>query len=63
MPTMDWEKLLQAILLGMMILLLLPRLQEINEQSREAKPGDWWAVIIPILIVIIFVMLLIFGMR
>lgn len=57
-----WIKIATALLIGLMIVLLLPVAKRMYQQSPEARPGDWQAVIIPIALVVLFVILLVrFG--
>jgi hypothetical protein len=56
---MDWMEIGMAILLGMMIIMLLPRAKAMLTQSPKAEPGDWQGAILPILLVVGFVILLI----
>lgn len=54
----EWTKWLWALLLGAMILTLLPWAKQMVRHSPKARPGDWQAVVIPILLVVGFVLLL-----
>jgi len=56
---MDWMKIGSALLLGMMVLFLWPRAKQMLQDSPKAQPGDWQAVILPILAVVGFIILLI----
>ncbi|PLY11966.1 MAG: hypothetical protein C0631_17775 [Sedimenticola sp.] len=60
---MDWMKIGWALLLVLMILALLPRAKAMMTDSPKAQPGDWNAVLLPILGVVAFVMLLITLVR
>ncbi len=48
-----------AVLVGMMILTLLPRVREMVKNSPKGSPGDWLGVAFPIALVVGFVALLI----
>jgi hypothetical protein len=56
---MDGEKILWAILIGIMIFTLWPQTKAMIQNSRKAQPGDWSAAILPLLLVAGFVALLI----
>jgi hypothetical protein len=60
---MDWQKIIWAMLIGMMIILLLPRAKAMLSQSRQAEPGAWSSAIIPLALVAGFVALLIMMAR
>jgi hypothetical protein len=60
---MDWEKILWAILIGMMILVLIPRAKMMFQQTRQAQPGEWSSAILPLMLVVGFVILLIMLVR
>ena len=60
---MGWEKILWAVLIGMMIISLIPRARTMFQQSRQAHPGDWSSAILPLLLVGGFVMLLVIMLR
>ena len=46
-----WLKIGSAVLIGMMLLMLLPRAKAMLDNSPQAKPGDWQAAVIPLLLV------------
>ena len=56
---MDWMKIGAAVLLGMMIIMLLPRAKQMMTNSPKAESGDWTSAILPILAVVAFVIFLI----
>ena len=56
---MDWMKIGSALLLGMMIVAVYPRVKHSMQNSHKAEKGDWMSFIVPIVAVIGFVMLLI----
>jgi len=60
---MGWEKILWAILIGMMILALIPRIRAMFQQTRQAQPGEWSSVILPLVLVVGFVVLLVMLVR
>lgn len=53
-----WLKLAAAVFLGLMVVLLLPVAKRMQQESPEAKPGDWHAALIPVVLVLLFVLLL-----
>ena len=55
-----WMKIGTAALLVMMIAIIWPRAGRMMKESPEARPGDWRAALIPILIVAGFVALLMY---
>lgn len=56
-------KILMAVLLGTIIFTFLPRAKQAMQNSPRAGRGDWKAVLIPILVVVVFVLLLISSVR
>ncbi|MCC6203107.1 MAG: hypothetical protein IT494_08905 [Gammaproteobacteria bacterium] len=54
-----WLKLATALFLGLMVVLLLPVAKRMQQQSPEAKPGDWHAALVPVALVVLFVLLLV----
>lgn len=55
---MEWMKILSALALGAMLVLLFPRARRMMNESPAAKPGDWGAALVPIVLVVGFVLLL-----
>ena len=55
-------KVVQALLLGTLFVLLLPRAMRMVKESPAAKPGDWSGVLLPLAVVVLFVLLLMRGM-
>lgn len=53
-----WMKIVWAILLGMMIVVLLPRARQMMKHSPKGSASDWKSALIPILLVVGFVVLL-----
>lgn len=53
-----WMKVVQALLLGTLFILLLPRALRMAKESPVAKPGDWTGVLLPLVGVVLFVLLL-----
>jgi len=47
-----------AVLIGAMLVYLIPRARQAQENSPKAERGDWQAAIIPVLLVLAFVALL-----
>jgi hypothetical protein len=58
-----WFKIGWAIVLGAMVLYLWPKTRASMDNSPKAGAGDWKAVLIPVVMVVLFVMLLIYGVR
>ncbi len=56
---MLWVQILSAILIGMMILVLAPRANQMLKHSPKPQQGDWQAVLLPIAAVVAFVILLV----
>ncbi len=56
---MDWMQIGFAILLGMMIMVIYPRVKHAMNNSPKAEKGDWSSALLPILAVVGFVILLI----
>ncbi len=52
-----WMKIGSAVLLGMMLIFLYPRMRQMLEESRE-KPTDWGGALLPIGAVVLFILLL-----
>jgi hypothetical protein len=59
----DWQKIIWAILIGMMIIFLLPRAKAMLSESKQAEPGAWSSAILPLAMVAGFVVLLIMMVR
>jgi len=53
-----WMKVGQALLLGALFVLLLPRALRMAKESPAAKPGDWTGALLPLAGVVAFVLLL-----
>mgnify|MGYP001764794763 CR=1 FL=1 len=56
-----WMKIAWALALGAMLVFLLPRARHMLKNSPKAGTGDWQAVLIPLVLVILFVLLLIMA--
>jgi len=56
---MNWMQIGFAILLGMMIVVIYPRVKHSMNNSPKAEKGDWMSVVMPILAVVGFIILLI----
>jgi len=56
-----WMKIAWALALGAMLVFLLPRARHMLKNSPKAGAGDWQAVLIPLVLVIMFVLLLIMA--
>jgi len=63
MPVEMWQKILMAVLLGTILITFIPRTRQAMQDSPRAGRGDWKAVVIPILVVVVFVLLLISSVR
>ena len=53
-----WMKIGSAVLLGLMIVLLIPRARDMVANSPKAEAGDWRAFVLPLLAVVGFVLFL-----
>ena len=53
-----WMKIGTALLLLTMIFVLVPQAKHMMQNSREAQPGDWRGVLLPVAAVVGFVLLL-----
>lgn len=58
-----WMKIAWALLIGAMIVFLLPRAKAMMAASRQAAPGEWRSVLIPLLVVAGLVLLLVMSVR
>jgi hypothetical protein len=56
-----WMKIAWALALGAMLVFLLPRARHMLKNSPKASAGDWQALLIPLVLVILFVLLLIMA--
>lgn len=54
-----WMKIGSALLLGAMLVFLLPRAKHMLQNSPKAGEGDWKAVLIPLLLLVLFILFLI----
>ena len=55
---MDWEKIIYAALLLMMIIFLWPRAKAMLQQSAQETERDWMGFVLPVAAVVGFVVLL-----
>jgi len=53
-----WMKIGWALLLGVMVAALLPRLREVMTHTPKAGRDDWAAALLPLAVVVAFVALL-----
>ncbi len=53
-----WLKILSAVALGAMLVMLLPRAKQALAASPVATPGDWRAVVVPLVAIVAFVAVL-----
>lgn len=56
-----WMKIAWALTLGAMLVFLLPRAKHMLKNSPKAGAGDWQAVLIPLVLVVLFVLLLVMA--
>lgn len=56
-----WMKIAWALALAAMLVFLLPRARHMLKNGPKAGAGDWQAVLIPLVLVILFVLLLIMA--
>ena len=54
-----WEQILLVLGAGVILFLFLPSAKRMLLESRKATSGDWWNLLIPIGVVVLFVFLLI----
>jgi hypothetical protein len=54
-----WMKIGSALLIGAMLVFLLPRAKHMMQNSPKAGEGDWKAVLIPLLLLVLFILFLI----
>lgn len=54
-----WMKIGSALLIGAMLVFLLPRAKHMMQHSPKAGEGDWKAVLIPLLLLVLFILFLI----
>jgi hypothetical protein len=50
-----WLKIGSAVLLGIMLVLLIPRARDMVANSPAAEPGDWPAFLLPLVAIAAFV--------
>ena len=58
-----WMKIGSALLIGAMLVFLLPRAKQMMQNSPKASEGDWKAVLIPLLLLVLFILFLITIVR
>lgn len=58
-----WEQILVGVLVLLVLLWFRPGIRESMKRSREAQERDWNAVLLPVGLVVLFVLLLIWGVR
>lgn len=58
-----WQKILMAVLIGLVIYMVLPAVRASMKNSPKAEKGDWNSVLLPIALVVLFVLLLISSVR
>ena len=58
-----WMKIGSALLIGAMLVFLLPRAKQMMQNSPKAGEGDWKAVLIPLLLLVLFILFLITIVR
>jgi len=56
---MDWLKIGAALLLGMMAIMIYPRMKHMIKNTPKAESGDWRTFVFLICGVILFVLLLV----
>lgn len=55
---MDWLTIGSALLVGLMLVVLLPRARHMIRESRKGTPAEWMGVAIPLAAVVLFVIFL-----
>jgi general stress protein CsbA len=58
-----WMKIGSALLIGMMLVVIFPRVRQSMKESPKGSADDWRSALIPLLLVIGFVVLLIMLIR
>jgi len=53
-----WSKIGWALLLGVMVVALVPRLREVMTHAPRGGRDDWTAALLPLVLVVAFVALL-----
>ena len=56
---MDWMKIGMALLFGVFIIMMLPRVKQALQDSPEGSSSDWLSALIPIALVGGFIVLLV----
>ena len=55
---MDWLTIGSALLVGLMLVLLLPRARQMMKESPKGSRSDWTSALLPLGAVVLFVILL-----
>ena len=55
---LDWMTIGSAFLVGLMLVLLLPRARQMLKESPKGSPKDWMGALLPLGAVVLFVILL-----
>lgn len=58
-----WINIISALFLGAMLVFLWPRARHMMQNSPKAGAGDWKAVLIPMVLLVLFVLFLITMVR
>ena len=56
---MDWMKITMAIVFGLFVIMLFPRVKQALKESPEGSSADWLSALIPIALVGGFIALLV----
>ena len=56
--TLDWMTIGSALLVGLMLVLVMPRARQMLKESPKGSPKDWMDALLPLGAVALFVILL-----
>ena len=54
-----FTKIAWVVMLGIMVIVLLPRAKAMIEEGKQGKRGDWMSALFPLGLVVLFVIFLI----
>lgn len=56
---MGWIEITMAIVLGLFVLMMLPRAKQMVENSPKGSLQDWMGFVVPVAAIVLFVIMLI----